>query len=866
MGTVEVDVRDSASREPLVGAAIFLTNGKDTVKMVSTNDGFAWIKAGFKKDSLDLIVSHLGYGKLTARVLVDPINYTRISVGLQEDPLLINTIIVKGDAVAMVVHGDTTIFNAAAFRQREGDQLRELLAKLPGVEVSQGGVKYQGQKVDRILINGTNLFGKEMGSAMDMVLSREVKSVQVYDQNPVEDTDTTANTAKEKVMDVKTWEPLKHVGQLDFGGIGGLYTTPKTSGGLNWFAGADMSIGSFSISEKPRIKAEARAGHNSFGSKINTISPLDDLYATVMVGRDVARKYGYTHSLYLSSKDETSESGALNRYLPSDSWHERSDSSSSRIENISRSVTYSGMLYMNRKKDRYSLSGSISTNHKVNASRNFALSLLDGNASSYDRFRGDTSNSFNGSLTFRWRHSFAKKGRALDFTAGMVGGYERGRGTRTDTLSGTLTPSWLAANLLNRTITPRVFINYSEPLKGRSYLKFSLTSDYTYFSVEDIYSDRILDAMDPFNTRAYVKNLLKNSATVSYAYGRENDGLSFVATAGLVDLLCLRDERLGPVDSWSKNYLYPSLNMMGSYKKNGGFVSLAYSEIESVPSEKQLRNIVDDSNPLFLSSGNPALKLPISRRLTIGLGKVFPEQSLNLSFNTRAQFHSNRIASRTIFFTSDTVLSEYGGYTAPAWAALAVPVNVNGSMDISSVIKTATYFNRSKINLDANLGWSMSRTPAYLADQLCRNLDNRISTDIFAVWNGKSTTITLGSTLGIGRLMKDKEKLYDHFDWDFSGSLDQFIGTHFKASVFSKWSGMLTTDANVRYSIPNLQASLSWMFGKDNCYNISVFADDLINTSKAKNVSAGIYSIGTTYNSYFGRAVGLSFKITFSRR
>lgn len=866
MGEVFVEVSDSASRERLAGAAVFLTNGKDTVKSVTGDYGLCDFRTGFKRDTLDLTVSYLGYKTRKDRVFVDPVNYTRISVGLQEDPLQINSIIVKGDAVAMVMHGDTTIFNAAAFTQREGDQLRELLAKLPGVEVSQNGIRYQGQKVDRILINGTNLFGKEMGSAMDMVLSREVKSVQVYDQNPVEDTDTTANTAKERVMDVKTWEPLKHVGQLDFGGIGGVYTTPKTSGGLNWFAGADMKIGSFTAGDKPRISADVSAGHNASGGMQNSVSPTDNISASVMIGRDVARKYGYNHSLSLSSVDNMSESGTFSRYLPSDGWHERSDSSFSDTQNISRNVSYTGSAYINRKKDRISLSASLSAGHRVNASRNFALSLMDGNSSSYDRFRGDTSNSFNGLLTFKWRHSFEKKGRALDINAIMKGGYERGGGSRVDTLSGTLSPSWLASDLLNRTISPSVLFNFSEPLKGKSSLKFSFSSHYTYFSVEDIYNDRILDAMDPFNTRSYVQNRVKNSATVSYVYGRANAGFNFAATAGVVDLLCLREERLGSVDSWSKNYIYPALSMMGSYKKNGGYVSFIYSESETAPSEKELRNVVNDNNPLFLTAGNPNLKLPVSRGMNVSLGKSFPEQSLNLSFSTLAHFNFNRVASRTIFFTSDTVLSEYGGYIAPAGAALAVPVNVNGSMDISSEIKTSTYFSRSKINLDANLGWSMTRTPAYLADQLCRNLDNSISTDIFAVWNGKSTTVSLASMFGIGRLMKDKERLYDHFDWHFTGSVDQFVGTHFKASVLSMWNGMLTTDANVRYSMPDLRAQLTWMFGQDNCYNISVFASDLINTSKAQSVNAGIYSVMTSYDSYLGRSVGLSFRVTFSKR
>ena len=134
---VSVTVADSVSSKPLPGAAVFVSGGHDTdtLKIVSDENGHIPLMPNrFMQDTISVYVSYLGYKPVSFRPPVSK-RYVKVRVKLQEDPQQINSIIITDKAVAMVIRGDTTIYNAAAFKTMKGERLRGLLKQLPGVEV-----------------------------------------------------------------------------------------------------------------------------------------------------------------------------------------------------------------------------------------------------------------------------------------------------------------------------------------------------------------------------------------------------------------------------------------------------------------------------------------------------------------------------------------------------------------------------------------------------------------------------------------------------------------------------------------------------------------------------------------------------------
>lgn len=113
--------------------------------------------------------------------------------------------IVLGEQVAMVFRGDTTIYNASAFRTLADDRLEELLRQLPGVEVRDNRIYADGREVRRIYVDGRNLFGRQTEAALTDLRADDVLRVRIYEEpNPVAKHTGNDTAPKEKVMDVET--------------------------------------------------------------------------------------------------------------------------------------------------------------------------------------------------------------------------------------------------------------------------------------------------------------------------------------------------------------------------------------------------------------------------------------------------------------------------------------------------------------------------------------------------------------------------------------------------------------------------------------------------------------------------------------
>lgn len=287
---VSVAVRDSITAESLPGAILIMVSANDTLKTATADDGMvSFMTMEFASDTVEILTSFVGYKSRRDVLKIPRHSECRISIGLQEDSMMLNEIIVRGDAVAMVVHGDTTIFNSAAFPSMKGDLLKDLLEKFPGVTISGGRISYNGQNIDRLLFNGNNLFGKDMENAMNMVLSKEVKSVDIYDRVAVNDLNDDGTEAKERVMDVHTWTPLKHVGELKMETGAGMFTSRNKDGKYDWRGDGGMNVGNYVLGTKPRIHGRISVSHNP----VDVSRPTDRLAANVGVGRDVAGRGGY---------------------------------------------------------------------------------------------------------------------------------------------------------------------------------------------------------------------------------------------------------------------------------------------------------------------------------------------------------------------------------------------------------------------------------------------------------------------------------------------------------------------------------------------------------------------------------------------
>ncbi len=859
---VSVAVRDSITAESLPGAILMIVSANDTLKAATAADGMvSFMTMEFASDTVEILTSFVGYKSRRDVLKIPRHSECRINIGLQEDSMMLNEIIVRGDAVAMVVHGDTTIFNSAAFPSMKGDLLKDLLEKFPGVTISGGRISYNGQNIDRLLFNGNNLFGKDMENAMNMVLSKEVKSVDVYDRVAVNDLNDDGTEAKERVMDVHTWTPLKHVGELKMETGAGMFTSRNKDGKYDWRGDGGMNVGNYVLGTKPRIHGRISVSHNP----IDVSRPTDRLAVNVGVGRDVAGRGGYQFDSDIKIGNVTSSDGSVSSYRASDRWIERLDTSSAL--NCSGSVDFSliGGGYYKKGKDSFTLSSSFLLSCGRAHQKTLSKSRQDGVLFGYDKAVRDTSISVNYTFRGKYTRSFSKKKRSLTVQPYMKILYKKEAGSRLDTLSSSIVMEWLTNRSSSFSINPGMDLKWMEPVGRHSMVTVGAVADYDYGTDIRVYKNMLTGYVDNNNTRDYDVNKLKNTVYLAYRFGRKNDGFYAELMAGVRDVFVARSENVGSIMGQTKNYVRPDVSIDMTYTSGEELFSLKYDESESVPSPYQLRNAVDDINPLLLRSGNPNLKMSVKRAARLNYGHSFTSHNANLTLNCGGNIVSNLITTRTEYFSGEAFLEEYN-YTMPAGSSIIFPVNVSYAYETSSSIKYEQFFSRIKSNVEVDLSAGISGIPFYVGGDLYRNACEWITISTGFRQDSENHMLILAPQLSLGRHRTSGEVLFGYLTPQLRAEYKQRIGDHFELHFWGIGSRMFSTPKGFGYLNLDINSSMSVLFGKDNRCRLSVYAMNITDSVKQTREAVEADRVIRSYENNLGRSAGLAFTYVFSRR
>lgn len=154
-------------------------------------------------------------------------------------------IVIKHEFKPIIIKKDTLIFDVKSFANGNERKMKEILEKLPGVEVDKnGGVTVQGKKVTKMLVEGKSFFGGGSKLAVENIPADALDKIEVIDNfnevgfmKQVSDSDDLAMNVKLK-EDKKKFvfgdvETAAEVGNADNGFYLGhaalFYYAPKTN-------------------------------------------------------------------------------------------------------------------------------------------------------------------------------------------------------------------------------------------------------------------------------------------------------------------------------------------------------------------------------------------------------------------------------------------------------------------------------------------------------------------------------------------------------------------------------------------------------------------------------------------------------------
>ncbi len=132
-----------------------------------------------------LRVSQLGYKKYEKVIVSKDDSENKITLRqilLKQEDMALNEVVVNAKAPSVLIKNDTTIFNAKSFRDGTEKKVEDLLRNIPGIEVDANGrLKYQNKDVERVLVEGDDMFGSNYTLATKNLSANVVDKVVVVD-------------------------------------------------------------------------------------------------------------------------------------------------------------------------------------------------------------------------------------------------------------------------------------------------------------------------------------------------------------------------------------------------------------------------------------------------------------------------------------------------------------------------------------------------------------------------------------------------------------------------------------------------------------------------------------------------------------
>jgi hypothetical protein len=262
-------------------------------------------------------------------------------------------------------------------------------------------------------------------------------------------------------------------------------------------------------------------------------------------------------------------------------------------------------------------------------------------------------------------------------------------------------------------------VAYTEPIGESSQLRIEYETRYNqnssdkqtfnYFEPDAGYTQ-----FDSLYSNTFESAYLSHAAGLSYRIRKEK---WFLTAGASYKVATLTNDQVFPTEyDLSKDFssILPSFSFSYEFSKTKR-LRMRFRSSNSVPSVSQLQDVVDNSNPLQLSSGNPALEQDWSNSLFAHYSSVNPEKSTHFFIMAGISLKENYIGNSTLIASTDTIIN---GFELARGSQFSKPVNLDGYINLRSFMNYSLPLDKIKCKLNFNLHTMFSRTPGLINDEL----------------------------------------------------------------------------------------------------------------------------------------------------
>ena len=206
LSEIKTTVLDSLTNEPVGFASVYVIPSKDTT---ITNFTLTDAKGEAKLDEVPygsyvFHVEMMGYKPFVKERYFRERQVDMGTIRLQVDEQFIQAATVTDVGNPIVVKKDTVEFNASSFRVGANAMLKDLLRRMPGMEITEDGkVKFNGEEIDKLTVGGRTFFFNDQSTALNNLPAAVVDKIRVIDRESEETRASGIQDGqREKVLDV----------------------------------------------------------------------------------------------------------------------------------------------------------------------------------------------------------------------------------------------------------------------------------------------------------------------------------------------------------------------------------------------------------------------------------------------------------------------------------------------------------------------------------------------------------------------------------------------------------------------------------------------------------------------------------------
>ena len=459
------------------------------------------------------------------------------------------------------------------------------------------------------------------------------------------------------------------------------------------------------------------------------------------------------------------------------------------------------------------------------------------------------------------RHRFPTEGRTLSLMM---------NGKMSNTDGGTYTDYLNTLNMLSGTPQTEEYSQYKNTMNKQysfrsnlSYIKkltdhMQLQLGYK-FSYSDSDSDRktymkssVTDLYDQLDEN------LSNVYQTGYTTHAGNVGVRY--HAGKLNAMIGADVQWSELsgdlvypnpDRMNNNYFsfLPSFNLRYSLDRTNSFM-LRYRSSSSSPSVTKLQNVVDNSNPLFLSTGNPDLDQQISHTANLRYIRTTKSgQTFIAMIGGTAKL--GYVADSTFIAKEDIQISD--NVTLNKGSQFTKPINLDGYYSLQSMITYGFPFDLIRSNINFSVSANYSNVPTIFNGEKSKTNELNIIPKVIIGSNiSQNLDFTASYSAGINKIFSSLNKASGTGDYITHNAAAKLGWTFFWGLTFRStfnyigYTGLDT--GNEDYFLWNV--SLGKKFLKNNAAEIKVEAFDIL-----KQNQAFTHSTGSNYYDYINSNV-----------